>query len=87
MRDNKHPNGNGEEDKRKDSHSEKDAPVKGHVLSEEEFQEFLRWKASQVIDVAVNEVLEDLATKVMEEKDEPMEDDTENPRAVGFFSV
>jgi hypothetical protein len=38
-------------------------------LSEDEFLEFLNWKASKVTEVAMEEMLEKAATKLMEEKE------------------
>lgn len=63
-RENKRLKGNGSE-------SEKGGPTdRGHVLSEE-FQDFLRWKADQVFDKVVEDVLEETATNVMLEEDVP----------------
>lgn len=79
--------GNGGEDKRKDSRSKNDAPVNGHVLSKEEFEEFLSWKASKVIETAMDVVLEEAATKVAGEEDEPVDGTAENQGIGGVFSV
>jgi hypothetical protein len=84
--DNKRSKGSEGEDKRRDPQSESDAPVNGHVLSKEEFEEFLSWKASKVIDEVVEEVLEDLADKVMKEPDEPMEGATDSLELAGVNS-
>ena len=62
--------GNGEE-KREGPRSEQEAPTMGgHVLNE--FQEFLEWKASKVLDKAVDMALEEIASKVMEEEDDTL---------------
>lgn len=58
----------------------------GHLLSEEEFQEFLSWKASHVIDRVVDEVLEETATKVMEEEEGSLDVAYENPVDVDSVS-
>jgi len=73
LRNNKRSKGSDGEDNRRDSRSENDVPVNGHVLSKEEFEEFLSWKASKILDEVVEEVLEDLADKVVKEPDESME--------------
>ncbi|KAG0521007.1 hypothetical protein BDA96_08G123900 [Sorghum bicolor] len=72
-RDDRRNKGFGGEDKRRGHQSENDVPINEHVLSKEEFEEFLRWKASKVLDDVVEEVLEDLADNVMKEPVEPME--------------
>jgi hypothetical protein len=84
--DNKRSKGSEGEDKSRDPRSESEAPVNGHVLSKEEFEEFLSWKASKVIDEVVEEVLEDLADKVMKEPDEPMEGATDSLELAGVNS-
>jgi hypothetical protein len=48
---------------------------KRHVLSKEEFEDFLRWKATSVIDKVVDNVLEETTTKVMQEKESSEADD------------
>ena len=78
LRNNKRSKGSDGEDNRRDSRSENDVPVNGHVLSKEEFEEFLSWKASKILDEVVEEVLEDLADKVVKEPDESMEGATDN---------
>lgn len=40
---------------------------RGHELNEEEFQEFLRWKASEVLNKSVNLVIEEAASKILGE--------------------
>jgi len=80
--------GDSGEGKRNDSQSEMEAPAnKGHFLSEDEFLEFLNWKASKVIEVVVDEVLEDAATKVMEEKEGSWEGASVTPDFTGVLSV
>ncbi|CAD6210929.1 unnamed protein product [Miscanthus lutarioriparius] len=78
LRNNKRYKGSDGEDNRRDSRSENDVPVNGHVLSKEEFEEFLSWKASKILDEVVEEVLEDLADKVVKESDDSMEGATDN---------
>jgi hypothetical protein len=84
--DNKRSKGSEGEDKSRDPRSESEAPVNGHVLSKEDFEEFLSWKASKVIDEVVEEVLEDLADKAMKEPDEPMEGATVSLELAGVNS-
>lgn len=40
----------------------------GHVLSKEEFEDFLRWNAESVIDKVVDNAPEEMATEVMQEE-------------------
>lgn len=82
---NKHLKGSGEES-RDGVQSEKVAPANGDHLLSEEFQEFLSWKASQVIDRVVDEVLEETATKVMEEEEGSLDVASENPVDVDSVS-
>jgi len=56
LRNNKRSKGSDGEDNRRDSRSENDVPFNGHVLSKEEFEEFLSWKASKILDEVVEEV-------------------------------
>ena len=80
--------GDSGERKRNDSQSEMGAPAnKGHFLSEDGFLEFLNWKASKVIEVVVDEVLEDAATKVMEEKEGSWEGASVTPDFTGVLSA
>ena len=53
----------------------------------DEFLEFLNWKASKVIEVVVDEVLEDAATKVMEEKEGSWEGASVTPDFTGILSA
>lgn len=73
-RENKRLKGDGESS-RDGSQTGKDGPTeRGHVLTEEEFQDFLRWKAEMILDKVVDEVLEETASEVMREEEEPMEE-------------
>ncbi|OQU90688.1 hypothetical protein SORBI_3001G028301 [Sorghum bicolor] len=66
--------GAGRKEEGNNSHSQNGAPTNNsHVLSKAEFQDFLKWKADQVLDVAVDKALDDLATKVAMETEEPLE--------------
>jgi len=57
LKENKNNEGKGGADKRKEYRALSKDPVNGHVLSKEEFEEFLSWKASKVLEAAMEEVL------------------------------
>jgi hypothetical protein len=87
MGDSKRHDGDGREDKRKESRSKDDAPVNGHVLSKEDFEEFLSWKASKVIESAMDVVLEEAATVVAGEVEEASDGAAEDHGSGGVLSV
>jgi hypothetical protein len=74
-RENKRLKGQGEKTGDGPQAKEGEQSDKRHVLSKEEFEDFLRWKAESVIDKVVDNVLEETATKVMQEKESSEADD------------